>query len=65
MPSFTSVNPNTRVLGGDDDVADRGQAGAAAERGAVNPADERDRQPSSAANIRAIARASRRFSSCV
>ena len=44
MPSFTSVKPNTRVLGGDDDVADRGQAGAAAERRALDAADQRHRQ---------------------
>ena len=40
MPSFASVNPNSASLVGDDDVADRGQAGAAAERGAVNAADD-------------------------
>ena len=44
MPSFTSVNPNMRVLLGDDDVADGGEAGAAAERRAVDAADERHRQ---------------------
>ena len=36
--------PEHRVLGGDDDVADRGEAGAAAERGAVDAADQRHRQ---------------------
>ena len=45
MPSLTSVNAEQRVLGGDDDVADRGEAGAAAERRAVDAADERNRQP--------------------
>ena len=33
------------VVGGDDDVADRGQTDAAAERGAVDASDDRHRQP--------------------
>ena len=32
------------VVGGDDDVADRGQAGPAAERRALDPSDQRHRQ---------------------
>ena len=44
MPSFTSVKPNTRVLGRDDDVADGGEAGAAAEGRAVHASDDRHRQ---------------------
>ena len=66
MPSFTSVNAEHRVLGGDDDVADGGQADAAAERRAVHPADERNRQRVERARTsRDIASASRRFSSRV
>ena len=33
-----------RIVGGHDDVADRGKAGAAAERRAMDPADQRHRQ---------------------
>ena len=44
MPSFTSVNPNTRVIGGNDDVADGGQARAAAEGRAMDEADKGLRQ---------------------
>ena len=51
-----------RVVGGDDDVADRGEAGAAAERRAVDPADERHRQRVERSNIARQRRASRRFS---
>ena len=44
MPSFTSRETEHRILGGDDDVADRGEPDAAAERGAVDAADQRHRQ---------------------
>ena len=47
-----------RVVRGDDDVADRGKAGPTAERGAVDAADDRHGQRSSAWNIRAISLAS-------
>ena len=44
VPSLTSVKPNIVVVGGDDDVADRDEPGAAAERRAVDAADHRHRQ---------------------
>ena len=52
-----------RGVVGDGDVADRGQPGTAAERGAVNAADDGRGKRSSARNISAIRRASRRLSS--
>ncbi len=44
IPSFTSVRPNVASSRGDDDVADGGQADAAAERRAVDPPDDGNRQ---------------------
>ena len=44
IPSFASLKREDRVVGGDDDVADGDEADAAAERRAVDAADERHRQ---------------------
>ena len=44
MPSLAFGEAEYRLVFGDDDVADSGEAGAAAERGAVDPSDQRHRQ---------------------
>jgi hypothetical protein len=44
QPEFHLGEPEHGVVGGDHDVADGHQAGAAAERRPVDPADERNRQ---------------------
>ena len=44
-PSLTSVNAKIGVLGRHHDVADGNEAGAAAQRRAVDAADHRNRQP--------------------
>ena len=62
MPSLRLGEAEHRVVVGDDDVADRGQPGAAAERGAVDAAD--DARPA-ACSARGSIAVVRRASACV